>query len=710
MLRRTAIVSPAQERAVDLSLADSSIVARCSSLGASATMKIRMSCLLVALVCTPGVSLQAATLVVNDLFDGTGANDIAPGDGVCFDSIGACTLRAAIEESNALAGIDNIEFAVDGTITVSADVGALPQITGQLNIDATTAPGYPGSSINLQDAPPSVYLSGAGLGGAGGSSAGLRFSAGPASFGSVRALGVIQFATGIRVSPSATHIFIDACYIGVRADGTAAGNATGIFLGTNSNIVGRVIGGFGNVISSNSASGININSASDNLIGGNRIGTAPNGIAARGNGIGILGVAANNNQIGVYTDALDLGNLVSGNLGAGIQIIGNGNDISANRIGLSRNGFPLANAGPGVNVSGSNNQIGGTAVNAFNEVSGNTVGVLVDGAGNEIAGNEIGVAGLTATVSGNSDDGIRIAGGSMNRVLNNGIFNSGGDGIDLLGTQSSVQGNQIGFAFFPGSRIDFGSDQAGIRVRGAGSLIGTVQANSIGFSGNDGIRLESADNVVANNYIGVSSDGQAIGNQGEGIQVGSASSTTENNAIFENEIAFSQFAGVGLTSVAGQGNVIYENRMYANGDVGIDLNTDGATPNDPDDADTGPNNLQNYPTLVSAVLNGSVSPPELSINWQMDSAVGNSAYPIVADFYLADSEISGEGRTYLSFDLTSAPGLDNPVTLTLPIGTRGGFLVATATDLNGTRNTSEFSIPLLFGDPQTIFSDGFESP
>ncbi len=673
-------------------------------------MKNRTLCILTALMYSPGVPLGAATLVVNDVFDGIGANDILPGDGVCLDSIGACTLRAAIDESNALPGVDTIEFAVDGTIDVSSDVGALPQITGQLNIDATTAPGYPGSSINLQDAPPSVVLSGANLGGSGGSSSGLRFSAGAASFGSVRGLGVIQFATGIRVNPSASNIFIDACYIGLRSDGVAAGNATGIFLGTDNNIVGRAIGGFGNVISGNTLSGINISSASNNLIGGNRIGTTPNGISARGNGIGILGVAANDNRIGVFTDALDFGNLISGNLGAGIQIFGDGNEISANRIGLSRNGFTLPNDGPGVDVSGSNNQIGGTAVNAANEVSGNTLGILIDGDDNEVAGNEIGVAGVTALISGNSDDGIRIASGSMNRVLNNRIFNSGGDGIDLVGSQSSVQGNQIGFDFFPGSRIDFGSSAAGIRVRGSGSVIGTLEANSIGFSGNDGIRLESTDSIIANNYIGVSSDGQAIGNDGEGIQLGTATLLTENNEIFQNEIAFNEFAGVGLVSLAGSGNAIYENQMFDNGDVGIDLNADGATLNDPDDADSGPNNLQNYPLLVSAVLDGSVSPPELVINWQMNSMAGNSTYPIVADFYLADSQVSGEGRTSVGLDLTSGAGLDNPVTLMLPMGTTGGFLVATATDVNGTGSTSEFSIPLSFGDPQAIFSDGFELP
>lgn len=72
-------------------------------------------------------SLLSATFVVNDLGD---APDAAP-DGICASALGVCTLRAAIQEGNVLAGADNITFAVTGTIALTSN---LPTITGPLAI------------------------------------------------------------------------------------------------------------------------------------------------------------------------------------------------------------------------------------------------------------------------------------------------------------------------------------------------------------------------------------------------------------------------------------------------------------------------------------------------------------------------------------------------------------------------------------------------
>src|SRR5262249_49899691 len=72
---------------------------------------------------------------VNNNGDGGDAN---PGDGVCETGAGngICTLRAAIQEANAFAGTDTINFAISGSglHTIAISTG-LPHITQPLTIN-----------------------------------------------------------------------------------------------------------------------------------------------------------------------------------------------------------------------------------------------------------------------------------------------------------------------------------------------------------------------------------------------------------------------------------------------------------------------------------------------------------------------------------------------------------------------------------------------
>ena len=71
----------------------------------------------------PGLA-NAATFTVNDAGNGSDTN---PGDGACTAAPSQCTLRAAIEEANALSGADAIHFALPGTGVVTITPGsALP--------------------------------------------------------------------------------------------------------------------------------------------------------------------------------------------------------------------------------------------------------------------------------------------------------------------------------------------------------------------------------------------------------------------------------------------------------------------------------------------------------------------------------------------------------------------------------------------------------
>ncbi|AYQ33261.1 choice-of-anchor Q domain-containing protein [Runella sp. SP2] len=85
------------------------------------------------------------TLTVNDLGD---AGDATPGDGVCATSGGVCTLRAAIQEANALTTCGTVAITITptGTITLTS---ALPAIDHDLNITGAGANVLSVSGANL---------------------------------------------------------------------------------------------------------------------------------------------------------------------------------------------------------------------------------------------------------------------------------------------------------------------------------------------------------------------------------------------------------------------------------------------------------------------------------------------------------------------------------------------------------------------------------
>src|SRR5436190_10460854 len=90
------------------------------------------------------VTAQAASFTVTTTGDGT---DSAPGNGVCAATGGGCTLRAAIQEANALAGTDVINFSIGTGLQTISLGSALPNVTQPVTIDGWTQPGFAGSPI-----------------------------------------------------------------------------------------------------------------------------------------------------------------------------------------------------------------------------------------------------------------------------------------------------------------------------------------------------------------------------------------------------------------------------------------------------------------------------------------------------------------------------------------------------------------------------------
>ena len=86
-----------------------------------------------------------STLTVNDIGDGS---DATPGDGICATSGGTCTLRAAIQEVNALTSCGTIAISITSTGTITL-TSALPAIDHDLSITGAGANSLSVSGANL---------------------------------------------------------------------------------------------------------------------------------------------------------------------------------------------------------------------------------------------------------------------------------------------------------------------------------------------------------------------------------------------------------------------------------------------------------------------------------------------------------------------------------------------------------------------------------
>src|SRR4029079_10793954 len=108
--------------------------------------------------------------------------------------------------------------------------------------------------------------------------------------------------------------------------------------------------------------------------------------------------------------------------------------------------------------------------------------------------------------------------------------------------------------------------------------------------------------VNAPNGSLANSGGGAVLQQGAfNNRIGPTSSDDARNTPWENI-----GAGIRLQSDAGTNNTFQYNRIFDTDGLGIDLEPVGVNANDSEDPDTGPNNLQNWPVMTSAVMNGTI--------------------------------------------------------------------------------------------------------
>ena len=373
--------------------------------------------------------------------------------------------------------------------------------------------------------------------------------------------------------------------------------------------------------------------------------------------------------------------------------------------GMGYTGPPLieidgTNAGSGVvglTITGDASTIRGLVINRFGGG-----GILLNGAdGNTIAGCYIGTNSLGDADLGNSGIGIRLLQSANNLVGGasaadrNIISGNAFEGVQLIGTLStgnSIKGNFIG-TDITGS-VDLGNTHHGLEITTgpSGNVVGGAapgEGNLISANDDSGVAILAAlNNTVIGNLIGTDITGvAALGNADAGVVLGASQGsntigTTTPGA--GNRIAFNA-RGVHVSGSQSTGNSIRGNSIFANDNAGIELGAFGPTPNDPGDADTGGNQLQNFP-VINAASSGSAR-----IAGTLNSTPGTEFF---LDFYstpLPDASNHGEGDTYLgSTSVTTDAAGDAAFVATFPQDTPvGHFVTATATD--GAGNTSEFS-------------------
>lgn len=543
---------------------------------------------------------------------------------------------------------------------------------------------------------------------------------------SVRGVVVNDFnSNGIAIlGPGATGNVIAGSYIGTDPSGSSSvPNAlAGVILadGAHGNTVGGTTPAARNVISGNSSYGVYISDPGTdaNLIRGNFIGTNGAGTAALPNAFSgvILVDGAQSNEVG--SGSAGAGNVISGNTDSGVTITSQGaNVVQGNFIGLDAAGSAaVANGRSGVSLFAGtrSNRIGGSAPGEGNVVAGNTNdGVTISGAGTElnlVQGNLIGTDRTGGAAVANGRSGVAVFGGATTNGIGgssagagNTISGNAHSGVSISGTNTianTVEGNAIGL------RSDrtqpLGNVGAGVQIYAGASnnRVGGLTAGARNFlsgNGSSGVAISQAGtfgNRIIGNTIGQRPDGSGAAN-GSGVVVFSGATGNEvggTDAGAGNLIAANSSHGISVQDAATTGNRIAGNSLSANSGLGINLsggsqNPSWVTANDPSDADTGPNQLQNHPVLTSAVSGDSTV-----VRGSLNSAA-NTAFRIeVFASPLADPSGHGEGATFLGSTsvTTDGAGSSPPFTLTVPTAVPVGQAVtATATDPAG--NTSEFS-------------------
>lgn len=371
---------------------------------------------------------------------------------------GAGSLRQAILDVNASAGPHAIHFAIpagNGVQTI-APISVLPAISNTVTIDGYSQPGSSVNTLASGDnAVLLIRLDGDAV--TNSFPAGLKFySSGNVVRGLVivRFWDAIVFhgSSGSTVAGN----FIGYDTDGVERGNSHAGVyiTTALFERSGGNMIGGTTPSARNIISGN-GTGVFMfpDRVGGNVVQGNFIGTDATATLPRPNTHGVFIQASTNNLVGGASAAAR--NVISGNENTGITVLGTrGNVIQGNYVGTDVSGTAdVGNFFYGIKVQDfGNNTVGGSAPGAGNLISGNDgVGLfLLGGTNTTVQGNFIGTDVTGSGQISNRMEGVYVQGATRSSIGGttageaNIIRFNGAAGVRIFGADGiAIRGNQI---------------------------------------------------------------------------------------------------------------------------------------------------------------------------------------------------------------------------------------------------------------------------
>jgi len=506
-------------------------------------------------------------------------------------------------------------------------------------------------------------------------------------------------ANGVLINGRSTGNQLSGNFIGTAASGNAAlGNlldGVAIEEADGNSLIGCTFQQdpfvFYNVISGNGGNGLRVDNADDTTIQANFFGMGVDNGTAVGNALNGV-VVEGSSQRTVMGGPIPLGNVVAANVQNGIVVQDKASYFTTYNTFCGLAAFSddptFGNGQDGMLITST----GGNILIRTNVITRNgDDGIEISGKAKDVrvAGNIIGLNTNGLLAMGNVDNGVEIGGKAHDNVIGgpqpafnvipqNTISANGANGVAIVGTahDNFVSNGYIGL------------DVTGLGARGntdAGVLLGSgTYSNTIGspdptlltvISANTGSGIEMSDthdNTVINSYIGTSADRMlARGNGANGIRIanGSYDNVIGSTAGDPTNLIANNIAN-GVSVESGSGNGIFENSIYSNTLVGIELAA-------------GANLDQTAPELTGVVTTGSA----IQITGTLTSQPKKS---FSIEFFASDAS-GASGQYFLGSQsvTTNAAGLasftyDGPLP---PVGAT--FFTATATDPKD--NTSEFS-------------------